>query len=256
MPDAPPERRERYAHFRRIPTRWLDVDVYGHVNNVVYYAYFDTVINGYLVDVGVLDPHGGDVVGFARETMCRFHRPIAFPQAIDAGLRVGHVGRTSVRYEIGLFIEGEDEPARRRPLRARLRRPRRAPARAAARRPARRPPGPRRGGVGMTAPLEPLALAREAILQPIGGTGLVEQTVRRLGEAIGLGILEVGERLPAEPELSERLGISPMTLREALVHPARGRATSRRGGAAPAGRSCAAPCRRPRAPPRAGGWRA
>ena len=68
----------------------------------------------------------------------------------------------------------------------------------------------------MSAPLEPLALAREAILQPIGGTGLVEQTVRRLGEAIGLGILEVGERLPAEPELSERLGISPMTLREAL----------------------------------------
>ena len=109
--DAPPERRERYAHFRRIPTRWLDVDVYGHVNNVVYYAYFDTVINGYLVDAGVLDPHGGAIVGFARETMCRFHRPIAFPQAIDAGLRVGHVGRTSVRYEIGLFIEGEDEPA-------------------------------------------------------------------------------------------------------------------------------------------------
>ena len=68
----------------------------------------------------------------------------------------------------------------------------------------------------MSTPLEPLALAREAILQPIGGTGLVEQTVRRLGEAIGLGILEVGERLPAEPELSERLGISPMTLREAL----------------------------------------
>jgi len=111
VPDAPPERRERYAHFRRIPTRWLDVDVYGHVNNVVYYAYFDTVINGYLVDAGVLDPHGGEIVGFARETMCRFHRPIAFPQAIDAGLRVGHVGRTSVRYEIGLFIEGEDEPA-------------------------------------------------------------------------------------------------------------------------------------------------
>jgi acyl-CoA thioester hydrolase len=111
LTDDPPETRDRYPHFRRIPTRWLDVDVYGHVNNVVYYAYFDTVINGYLVDAGVLDPQIGDAVGFARETMCRFHRPLAFPQAVDAGLRVGRIGRTSVRYEIGLFAAGEDEPA-------------------------------------------------------------------------------------------------------------------------------------------------
>ena len=111
MTAAESEIRSRFPYFRRIPTRWMDVDVYGHVNNVVYYSYFDTVINGYLVDAGVLDPHGGEAVGFARETMCRFHRPIAFPQAVDAGLRVGHVGRTSVRYELGLFAEGEDEPA-------------------------------------------------------------------------------------------------------------------------------------------------
>jgi acyl-CoA thioester hydrolase len=109
--DDAQETRDRYPHFLRIPTRWMDVDVYGHVNNVVYYSYFDTVINGYLVEAGALDPHGGDAVGFARETMCRFHRPIAFPQAVDAGLRVGHMGRTSVRYEIGLFAEGDDEPA-------------------------------------------------------------------------------------------------------------------------------------------------
>jgi acyl-CoA thioester hydrolase len=106
-----PESRARYRHFLVIPTRWMDNDVYGHVNNVVYYSYFDTVINRYLIDAGGLDIHGAPVIGIAVETTCRFHAPIAFPEAIDAGLRVGHLGRTSVRYEVGLFKAGQDEAA-------------------------------------------------------------------------------------------------------------------------------------------------
>lgn len=104
-----PETRARYKHFLRIPTRWMDNDIYGHVNNVVYYSYFDTVINRYLIDPGGLDPHNADVIGIAVETMCRFRRSFAFPEEIDAGMRVGHLGNTSVRYEIGLFGAGEDD---------------------------------------------------------------------------------------------------------------------------------------------------
>lgn len=105
------ETRARYRHFRVIPTRWMDNDVYGHVNNVVYYSYFDTVITGYLITEGGLDFRAGAVIGFAVESQCRFHAPLAFPDEIDAGLRVGHLGRTSVRYEIGLFHRGATEAA-------------------------------------------------------------------------------------------------------------------------------------------------
>lgn len=105
------ETRSAYRHFLAIPTRWMDNDVYGHVNNVVYYSYFDTVINEYLIREGGLDVAGGAVIGLAIETFCRFHRELAFPEVIDAGLRVGKIGNTSVRYEIGLFRQGEDEPA-------------------------------------------------------------------------------------------------------------------------------------------------
>jgi acyl-CoA thioester hydrolase len=105
------ERRGDYPHFLAIPTRWMDNDVYGHVNNVVYYSYFDTVINEYLIRAGGLDIHAGSVVGYAVESTCRFHRPLSFPEAIDAGLRVGHLGNSSVRYEIGLFRQGEIEAA-------------------------------------------------------------------------------------------------------------------------------------------------
>jgi len=94
-----------------MPTRWMDNDCYGHVNNVVYYAYFDTVINEYLIREGGLDIHNGTVIGFAVETCCRFHRSLSFPEVIDAGLRVGHLGNTSVRYEIGLFKQDEIKPA-------------------------------------------------------------------------------------------------------------------------------------------------
>lgn len=101
--------RRDYVHFLPIPTRWMDNDVYLHVNNVVYYSYFDTVINRYLIDEGGLDIQASQVVGVAVETMCRFRKSFAFPEIVDAGLRVGHLGNSSVRYEIGLFGAGEDE---------------------------------------------------------------------------------------------------------------------------------------------------
>jgi acyl-CoA thioester hydrolase len=89
----------------------MDNDIYGHVNNVIYYSYFDTVINQYLIETGGLDIHGGGIIGIAVESQCRFHRSLEFPDVIDAGLRVGRLGKTSVRYEIGLFRRGEEEPA-------------------------------------------------------------------------------------------------------------------------------------------------
>jgi acyl-CoA thioester hydrolase len=105
------ETRERYKHFLAIPTRWMDNDIYGHVNNVIYYSYFDTVINGYLIREGVLDIHEGEVIGIAVETHCQFHQSLEFPDVIDAGLRVGKLGNSSVRYEIGLFKQGDTQPA-------------------------------------------------------------------------------------------------------------------------------------------------
>ena len=111
MSDDRIETRAGYPHFLVIPTRWMDNDVYGHVNNVVYYSYFDTVINEYLIRAGGLDIEGSPVVGVCAESLCRYRAPLAFPEPVEAGLRVGHLGRTSARYEIGLFKEGEDEAA-------------------------------------------------------------------------------------------------------------------------------------------------
>ncbi|MFQ5994299.1 MAG: acyl-CoA thioesterase [Acidiferrobacterales bacterium] len=105
------ETRDRFLHFLTIPTRWMDNDIYGHVNNVVYYSYFDTVINEYLIAEGGLDIVNGAVVGVAAESMCQFRRPLAFPDVIEAGLRIGHLGNSSVRYEIGLFVDDSDEAA-------------------------------------------------------------------------------------------------------------------------------------------------
>jgi acyl-CoA thioester hydrolase len=106
-----PETRARYRHFMPLQTRWADNDIYGHVNNVTYYAYFDTVINCYLIEKGGLDIADGTVVGFAVETMCRYVKPIAYPDALEAGLRVGHLGRSSVRYEVGIFRKGDKTAA-------------------------------------------------------------------------------------------------------------------------------------------------
>ena len=103
--------RSNYLHFLTIPTRWMDNDVYGHVNNVVYYSYFDTVINDYLIDAGGLDISGGPVIGVCAESTCRYRAAFAFPEPVEAGLRVGRLGRSSARYEIGLFKAGEEEAA-------------------------------------------------------------------------------------------------------------------------------------------------
>ena len=105
------ETRAGYAHFLTIPTRWMDNDIYGHVNNVVYYSYFDTVINDYLVRAGGLDIHNGPVIGICAESHCRFLAAFAFPEIVEAGLRVAHLGRSSARYEIGLFKAGDQAAA-------------------------------------------------------------------------------------------------------------------------------------------------
>ena len=106
-----PETRDAYRHFRVLPTRWMDNDVYGHVNNVVYYSYFDTVVNGFLLEQGLLDIERSPVIGLVAETACHFFRPMAFPDTVHAGLRVAQVSRCSVRYHIGLFREDEERAA-------------------------------------------------------------------------------------------------------------------------------------------------
>jgi acyl-CoA thioester hydrolase len=103
--------RAEFRHFLAIPTRWMDNDNYGHVNNVVYYAYFDTLVNEHLIHVAGLDFRAAAAVGIVVETCCRFHRSLSFPGVVDAGMRVARIGNTSVRYEIGLFAEGEDAAA-------------------------------------------------------------------------------------------------------------------------------------------------
>ncbi len=105
-----PDPRTVYRHFQRIPTRWIDNDVYGHVNNVVYYSYFDTVVNQYLIEQQVLDIERSAVIGLVVETQCRYFAPIRFPDVVHAGLRVARLGNSSVRYEIGLF-RNDDDPA-------------------------------------------------------------------------------------------------------------------------------------------------
>jgi acyl-CoA thioester hydrolase len=106
-----PEPRAAYAAHRPITTRWMDNDVYGHVNNVVYYSFFDTAVNGLLMDAGVLDIHHGEVIGLVVETQCNYFAPIAFPQAVTAGVRVAQLGRSSVRYEIALYAGDAPESA-------------------------------------------------------------------------------------------------------------------------------------------------
>ncbi|MDM0013823.1 thioesterase family protein [Variovorax sp. J22P168] len=106
-----PQSRGGYRVFRSIPTRWSDNDMYGHVNNVVYYAWFDTAVNSLLIERGALDIHAGDTIGFVVETQCHYFAPLAFPQTIEAGIRVAHAGSSSVRYEIALFAQGAETAA-------------------------------------------------------------------------------------------------------------------------------------------------
>jgi acyl-CoA thioester hydrolase len=98
--------RDGYGHFEIVPTRWLDNDAYAHVNNTVYYGWFDTVVNSYLVAAGVLDIAAGTTIGLVVETGCRYARPVSFPQPVEIGLRVAQLGRSSVRYELGVFTDG------------------------------------------------------------------------------------------------------------------------------------------------------
>jgi acyl-CoA thioester hydrolase len=112
MSDRPsPQPRSSYRVFRSIPTRWMDNDLYGHVNNVVYYSWFDTAVNAHLIERGALDIHGGSTIGFVVETQCNYFAPLVFPQTVEAGIRVAHAGSSSVRYEVGLFAEGAEMAA-------------------------------------------------------------------------------------------------------------------------------------------------
>jgi acyl-CoA thioester hydrolase len=107
-PREPPHHRADYRHFHRISTRWMDNDAYGHVNNVVYYSWFDTVVNEFLIRSGVLDVGSSPVIGFVVETQCRYFSTLAFPQPVETGLRVPSIGHSSVRYELAVFADGAD----------------------------------------------------------------------------------------------------------------------------------------------------
>lgn len=109
MPDRPsPSPRAGYRAFRTITTRWLDNDLYGHMNNVVHYSLFDTAVNGWLIEQGVLDIHNGSQIGLVVETGCRYFSEMAFPDVVAAGIRVARLGSSSVRYEVGLFRNDEE----------------------------------------------------------------------------------------------------------------------------------------------------
>ncbi len=108
MRDLP---RAAFKHFLAIPTRWMDNDVYGHVNNVQYYSYFDTAVNEFLIGRGVLDIHKGDVVGFVVDSGCSYFSAIAFPDTVHVGIRVAKLGNSSVRYQIGIYRNDERAPA-------------------------------------------------------------------------------------------------------------------------------------------------
>jgi len=106
-----PHQRADYPHVQAITTRWMDNDAYGHINNVVYYSFFDTVVNTFLIESGALDVGKSPVVGYVVETGCNYFAPLTYPQKVLAGLRVAHVGRSSVRYEIALFAEEDGSAA-------------------------------------------------------------------------------------------------------------------------------------------------
>ena len=108
---AQPRARSSYPVFREISTRWSDNDVYGHVNNVIYYSWFDTAVNAYLIERGALDIHAGQTIGLVIETQCNYFASLAFPQIVEAGIRVAHMGSSSVRYEVGLFAQGQAQSA-------------------------------------------------------------------------------------------------------------------------------------------------
>jgi acyl-CoA thioester hydrolase len=106
-----PQRVEQYPHTRVLTTRWMDSDPYGHMNNVVHYSLFDTVVNAWLIEKGALDIQRSPVIGLVVETGCHYFAPLTYPEPVTAGLRVAHVGRSSVRYEVGLFGKDHEQAA-------------------------------------------------------------------------------------------------------------------------------------------------
>lgn len=107
--DRKPVFKSEFCHFQSIQTRWMDNDVYGHVNNVVYYSYFDSVVNSYLIDKGGLDIQNGAQIGFIVNSSCSYLKSVAFPEALEGGLRVDRIGNSSVDYAVALFKRGEQE---------------------------------------------------------------------------------------------------------------------------------------------------
>lgn len=103
--------RTQFPHFLEIPTRWMDNDAYQHMNNVVYYSFFDTAVNRFLIDRGVLDIHSDEVVGMVVDTGCSYFNSISFPDTVHAGVRVAKIGNSSVRYELALYRNGDEQPA-------------------------------------------------------------------------------------------------------------------------------------------------
>ncbi|MGI8704687.1 MAG: acyl-CoA thioesterase [Sphingomicrobium sp.] len=111
MSGKPPARRGEFKAWRNLSTRWADNDVYGHVNNIVYYEWFDTAVNAWLIENAMLDVAAGDPIALVVETRCSYAAPLAFPQSVDAGLLVASIGRSSIRYRIGIFAGDSDSAA-------------------------------------------------------------------------------------------------------------------------------------------------
>jgi len=111
MTKAIPDSRDSYRLFQPITTRWMDNDQYGHLNNVVYYSLFDTVVNRFLIENGLVDPLKGDIIGLVVNSNCHYFAPLAFPDRIEGGLRVDRLGSSSVTYGVGIFAEGSDTAA-------------------------------------------------------------------------------------------------------------------------------------------------
>lgn len=106
-----PRPRSSYKAFRRLSTRWEDIDMYGHVNNVRYYSYFDTAVNGLMMDAGVFDPHSDGMIGLVVETRCTYFESLGFPCDLEIGIAVVSIGRSSVRYEVAVFQAGSERAA-------------------------------------------------------------------------------------------------------------------------------------------------
>ncbi|MDA0238314.1 MAG: thioesterase family protein [Proteobacteria bacterium] len=108
MSKTSPLNRDYFFHFQTIPTRWMDNDVYRHINNVVYYSFFDTAVNQFLIEQSVLDIEKSTIIGLVVETQCQYFSPITFPDIVTSGIRVDKIGKSSVHYSIGLFRENSD----------------------------------------------------------------------------------------------------------------------------------------------------